>query len=176
MSLRLPSRPFLALAFLLVSGTAVLGAAWSQTRPDDPNSLASVAAELRLLRLSVEGSMRNQTEMNAMGVLLATVQSRITQLTSRLDGLRDEIRVAAEKSAASAQHISNFQAAIGRESDPNRRAEMLRSFSVDKAEADQLAAREMELRSREMQLTNDLRLEETRWAEFVAKLEQLTRR
>jgi len=37
--------------------------------------------ELRLLRLSAERTLNSQTEINAMGVLLATVQSRITQLT-----------------------------------------------------------------------------------------------
>ena len=169
-------RRWLLTAVLLVTGTAVAAAAWPQARPDDPNSLAAVGAELRLLRLSVEGSLRAQTEMNAMGVLLTTVQSRITQLTARLDGLRDEIRTASAKAQEAANVVISEQNFLAKETDPNRRNEILRFVAHNKAEADKLAAAEMDLRTRESQLTNDLRLEEIRWAEFVSRLELLTKR
>ena len=57
-----------------------------------------------------------------------------------------------------------------------RRNEIIRFMNHNKQEADTLAAREQELRTREMQLMNELRVEETRWAELVARLEQLARR
>ena len=166
-------RRLLVAAVLVLTGTAV-AAAWQQARPDD--SLAGVSAELRLLRLSVEGSLRSQTEMNAMGVLLTTVQSRITQLTARLDGLRDEISEASAKAQEAANIVLSDQNAIARETDQARRNDLIRFAPHNKAEADKLAAREQDLRTRESQLTNDLRLEEARWAEFVSRLELLTKR
>src|SRR5262245_25160578 len=161
---------------LIVAGTVVTGAALQQGRPDEPNSLAAVGGELRLLRLSIESSLRSQTEMNALGVLLAASQSRITQLTGRLDALRDDIRVANEKTQQAANMLASDQNALSRETDAVRRSEIARYLSVNKAEADKLAAHEQELRSREAQLSNDLRIEEARWGEFVGRLEQITKR
>ena len=113
MSFSFRRRSYLVFVFVILACAPVIVLAWPQAKSDD--SLSAVAAELRLLRLSVEGSMRSQTDMNAMGVLLATVQSRVTQLTSRLDKVRDDVRVAAAKAEEAANAVVSGQSALGRE-------------------------------------------------------------
>ena len=170
-----PDRRVLLVLGLALTTTAAVGAAWSQARPEE-GSLATVAAELRQLRATVEESIRTQSQTQALGVLLATHQSRVAQLTMRLDAVRAELTAATEKARSLATMVASRQAELGRVTDATQRNELDRMLRGDKEEADKAAGAEFALRAHESQLLQELQAAEARWTEFVERLEQAIKR
>lgn len=120
--------------------------------------------------------MRLQAHTQALSILLATQQSRIVQLTARLDIVRKELVDAIVKARDAASFVSSEQAGVAREQDPQRRLQLDHNLRSFKAEADKAAAVEQALRMREADLLRDLQTEETRLADSIVRLEQLVRR
>jgi hypothetical protein len=136
----------LCTAVVLTGGLTALGLA--QERADGPGSgsLAALTAEVRQLRLAVEAlakdqiqaakdqtqAAKEQAQMQALAIALSVQQSRILQLTARLDATRAELERAA------GTDLEQRQAA-----------------------------------SREAELFQMLQVEEARWADLIARLDQV---
>ena len=98
----------------------------AQTSGAGVGSLAELTAEVRLLRLAVEQSGRTQTQAQALGIFLSAQQSRILQMTTRLDVARKELDGIAQRSIEHANELASLEELLPRLSNserPRRRRE-----------------------------------------------------
>ena len=107
-------------AALLTGGFAALALAQDRNeRFDGIGSLAALTAEVRQLRLVIEelakgqtALAKDQTQTQALAVYLSVQQSRILQVTARLDATRDELAEAEtdlQKREAASREAELFQ-------------------------------------------------------------------
>src|SRR5438034_2077389 len=89
---------------------------------DGGGSLAALTSEVRQLRVAVEQSTRSQTQTQALGVYLSVQQSRILQVTTRLDSVRKELDTAAARSREIASHLANIEAELTRVTEQQSRS------------------------------------------------------
>ena len=82
-------------AVMIVSGAAWT-TVWVQAQGQSQalgasagGSLTELTAEVRQLRVSIEGAGRTQLQVSALGMALTTQQVRLSQLAARLDKLDD---------------------------------------------------------------------------------------
>ncbi len=160
-----------AVAALMGAG-AVAGLA--QGTPE-PGSMGALTAEVRELRLTIDRAGRVQSEVQALGVALSAQQSRLIQLSQRLDGIRRDL---AEKDTQARQIDSVFGTLLG---DPAKataadRAEMSPMFDMFKQQAAQARDAAAQLRARELEVYQQLQQEEGRWNDLIARLEAATKR
>ena len=162
-----------------VSVFCLLGAAvlWAQSQPGDvPGSLTALVGEVRQLRVAVEDSTRTQSQIQMLSVYLSAQQSRMIQVTSRLDATRRELADAAARSREAAIRVSNAQTEAVEAKRPEEREEAADMVHMFKEQVDAAAAREQALRAREAELLQAWQAEEARWAELITKLEQSVKR
>ena len=138
-------------------------------------SLADVAGELRQLRLAVEESTRRQTEAHALGVYLSAQQSRLVQLTSRLDVARRELdRVTRRSNELSTALTANEEEL--RSAKPEQRPVLEMQARAVKEQLEHIPAELRQAQIREAELSQMQQVEEARWADLITKLEQLIKR
>ena len=155
-------------------GAAVL---WAQSQPGEPPaSLGALVGEVHQLRLAVEDSTRTQSQIQMLSVYLSAQQSRMIQVTSRLDATRRELADAAARSKEAANLLANAQTEAVEATRPEERAQAADMVHMFKQQADVANAREQQLRTRETELLQGWQAEETRWADLIAKLEQSVKR
>ena len=167
------SRFGLALAVLVGAGGAT---SWMQTRADDPGSLAALTGEVRQLRVAVEQSTRTQSQTQALGVYLSAQQSRMVQLSQRLDGVRSELIGARNQSTQLSNLVKMMGGEPGATATADERAEHSEMAKLFRAQVDQAAQEEQRLRMRETELNQLLQQEETRWADLINRLEAVIKR
>jgi hypothetical protein len=155
--------------------TAVLAQGRSEGT-DAAASLAPLTSELRQLRVAVEAMARSQTQTQALGVYLSVQQSRILQLTTRLDAARKDIEVAVTRSQEITFRLANANDDLPRVTEPKRRTEVEDYIRQLKHEQEKVGVEEQQARARESELSQALHLEESRWTELISRLEQLTKR
>jgi len=153
--------------------TAVI---WAQNSTPDPASLGALVAEVRQLRVAVEESTRSQSQTQALAVYLSAEQSRLIQLTSRLDAVRTQLAGAASQTRQFASYLATAQAEVRDAKTADERAQAAGMVDMFKQQADTAAAQEQQLRDRESQLVQSFQAEEARWTDLVTKLEQLVRK
>ena len=161
-------------AIIIAGGAAAL---WAQTRVEDGGgTLAGLTAEVRLLRLAVEESSKAQTQTQALSVSLSAQQSRMQQISARLETTRSELVATTARLKEANRLVEAAKADLAQTTNPQERKQeeaMLATFIESTA---QTAAQERQLRIRESELTQAMQTEEQRWADLIARLEQLTRR
>ncbi len=171
---------------LLAAGIVFLGgAAWatasaqgqSQTLgPSASGSLAELTAEVRQLRVSLEGAGRTQMQVSALGMALTTQQVRMSQLAARVDKADDELSTAAAKAQEASSQVDRILKAQGRTMTPDERRMWEEEIRQMKAAVGQLVDSENRLRTRHQELLGLYRAEEDRWRDLVAKLEEIIKR
>ena len=137
-----------------------------------PNSLAGVTAEIRQLRLAVEESTRTQRQTHALGVYISAQQSRLLQVTSRLDIARRELDAVANRSKQLAADVASNEDAAVHSTKVEDRPQYEVQARYAKSELDRLAPQLQLAQSREAELAQQLQAEEARWADLIARLEQ----
>lgn len=143
------------------------------TNQPDAGSLAALTLEVHQLRLAVEDATRSQSQIQALAVYLSAEQSRLVQLSSRLDAARTELNAAVEKSRDQASAVANSQAALANSTlDPKDRLAIEADLPSLKQRADRAAQAEQAARSRETELYQALQTEEARWGDLISRLEQ----
>lgn len=137
-------------------------------------SMAALTAEVRQLRVAVEELARSQAETQALGMTLAAQQGRILQLTQQLDTVRKEIAAATAGSQGIEAQLAGFREEISRMTEPGARAGFESAMRGIEAERSRLELELQQARSRENDLSRQLALEESRWNDTLARMEQLT--
>ena len=137
-------------------------------------SLAALTAEVRQLRIAVEELARSQTETQALGITLSAQQARIQQIRQQLDAVRGGIAATGMMTQGFDGRLAGLRDELSRATDRQQRAgieDAIRAFEADQSQ------RELELqqaRSHENDLSRALALEEGRWNDTLARMEQLT--
>jgi murein L,D-transpeptidase YcbB/YkuD len=139
-------------------------------------SLGALTAEIRQLRLAIEQSTRTQTQAQAIGIFLSAQQSRILQVTTRLDAARKELEAIAEQSMHHSNELARFEEEIPRISDPNERAAVEDRSKGLKLQLKNIAAQEQQARTREAEMMQAWQQEEARWNDLIARLQQIVER
>ena len=148
---------------------------WAQNASPDPGSIGALVAEVRQLRLAVEESTRSQSQTQALGVYLSAEQSRLIQLSSRLDAVRTQLAGVTARSLQAANYLADGRAAVLLHMS-HAVTDGLGMVEMFKQQADAVADEEQQIRNRESELVQSFQTEEARWIDLVTKLEQLVRK
>ena len=162
------------LALAIVGGATVV---FGQGRgePGD-GSMAALTAEVRELRMAVQQLAQTQSQTQALGVYLSVQQSRVLQVSSQLDSARKDLDTAARQSNELASKLADLDEQLPRVSDPAERNAIQGASREMKREHALMNAQEQQARSRELELSQALQAEESRWSALITRLEALTQR
>ena len=171
------------LAAVVIVSSAAWATVWAQAQgqsqplgPSSGGSLAELTAEVRQLRVSLEGAGRTQMQVSALGMALTTQQVRMSQLAVRVDKADDDLSMASAKAQNAASQMERILKAQGRTTTPEDRRSWEEEIRQLKAIVSQLADDENRLRARQQELMAMYRAEEDRWRDLVAKLEEIIKR
>jgi hypothetical protein len=135
-------------------------------------SLEAILTEIRQLRQAVEEANRKQSQIQSLGVYVSAQHSRMTQLSARLDNVRTELTAAAARSQEMAALVANAEKEAADASNAEEREEAAGMVKLFKQQAAVVAQREQQLRDREIELAQAFTVEEGRWADLIARLDQ----
>jgi hypothetical protein len=139
-------------------------------------ALIAIAEELRLLRSAVQEANKSELETRALTVYLSAQQSRLVQLSTRLDTATAKRRAAEQDLAATGREAETAEADALRTTDSQRRAlqqALLRELKQVMGDREEQVD---ELRKAEAEMLQSLQAEEARWIELLSKLEETIRR
>jgi hypothetical protein len=161
-------------ALAIVGGaTVVLGQ--GRAEPAD-GSMAALTAEVRELRVAIQQFAQTQSQTQALGVYLSVQQSRILQVSSQLETARRELDGVARQSSDVTSRLSDLEDELPRLSDPTKRSAVQEAIREMRREQALAAAQEQHLRNREIELSQTMQTEESRWSSLLTRLESLTQR
>jgi hypothetical protein len=163
-------------AGVLIISFAVVTMAQDKSEAANVGSLAALTAEVRQLRLAVEESTRTQSQTQALGVYLSVQQSRLVQVTARLDTARKELDDITVRSKVFAADLSRINETLLRETNPQVRAGLESEGQAAKQELERLGIQDQQVRSREAELSQMLQAETTRWTDLISTLERLIKK
>ena len=166
----------------LVAGIAVLSGAAVVTTlaqglgPSGAGSLAELTAEVRQLKVAIQEAGRSQNQMQALNISLTAQQSRLAQVSARLDTAEEDLQQAIGRTWEAVAVITTAQ----NEPRPNitaeERAQLAEMVKMFRREADEAQTRENTARAKRDDLMNAFRAEEARWLQLVARLEEVVKR
>jgi hypothetical protein len=163
----------ITVGLMMCAGAAL----WAQTKTDETGgSLAALTAEVRLLRVAVEDGTKRQAEVQALAVSLSAQQSRMVQLSARIDAVRTEIASTEQRAKQSAFFLGSAQKEAAESTNPDERKQATEMLALFRQGADEAAAAMDNLRRREADFQSSLRIEEQRWADLISRLEQSIRK
>jgi hypothetical protein len=158
---------------IAVGATVVL--AQGRGEPAD-GTMAGLTAEVRELRLAVQQLAQTQSQTQALGVYLSAQQSRVLQVSSQLDAARRELETAVFQTSEVGAKLAELEEELPRVSEPAQRNAIQDGLRGIRREHGLLSAKEQQVRNRELELSQSLQAEESRWSSLISRLEALTQR
>lgn len=137
-------------------------------------SLAALTAEVRQLRVAVEGLARSQAETQALTVALSAQQDRVRQLSDQLRAAREEVVTYDSTRQRFAEELPNLADQISRTTDRERRADLEDRNRSIQGEHGRIESLLQQARGRESDLSRELAVEEDRWEDLLSRLHELT--
>ena len=166
----------------LAAAVAVLAAAaavttWAQgLGPSTAGSLAELTAEVRQLKVALQEASRSQNQMQALNISLTAQQSRLAQVSTRLDTAEEDLQQAMSRTREAVTAIATAQNETRPNISTEERAQLAEMEKMFRQQADEAQTRENNARARRDDLMNAFRAEEARWLQLVAKLEEIVKR
>ena len=166
----------------LAAAIAVLAAAaavttWAQgLGPSSAGSLAELTAEVRQMRVALQEASRSQNQMQALNISLTAQQSRLAQVSARLDTAEEDLQQAMSRTREAVTVITTAQNETRPNMTAEERGQLAEMVKVFRQQADEAQARENNARAKRDDLVNAFRAEEARWLQLVAKLEEIVKR
>lgn len=174
---RTPFAPIaVVLAGLLLAPGAASTVSAQSADAESVKALKELVAEVRSLRAVIEQYANAQIQSQAVGELLSVQQRRVSDVTARLDSVRQELDGSASETRRITAAVTGLEESLRRASDPNERGQLEMQLRANRSELEQRAAQEQGLRGRESELLNSLGIEEAKWSELVDRLNQWLRR
>ena len=161
---------------LAIAGGASIALAQGRGEATDVGSMVALTAEVRELRLAVQQLAQTQSQTQALGVYLSVQQSRLLQVSSQLDSARKELDTVAGRSNELATRLADLEEELPRVSDPTQRNAIQGASREMKRERALASAQEEQARNRELELSQALQAEESRWSALLTRLEALIQR
>ena len=137
-------------------------------------SLAALTAEVRQLRVAVEGFARSQAETQVLGVALSAQQSRVLQLNQQLDAVRKDIDSATALSRGFEEQLPGLSSELSRVTERGQREGLESMIRAVESERNRMELQLQETRARESDLSRTLALEENRWNDLLSRMQRLT--
>lgn len=163
-----------AMALAIAGGAAVV-LGQGRGEPTD-GSMAALTAEVRELRVAVQQFAQTQSQTQALGVYLSVQQSRILQVSSQLETARRELDGVSRQSSEVTSRLASLEEELPRISDSKQRDATQEAIREMRREQGLAAAQEQQLRNRELELSQTMQAEESRWSTLLTRLEALTQR
>jgi len=164
---------FAVAAIVIVAGIST----WAQgLGPSASGSLSELTSEVRQLRVAIQDAARGQNQMQALNISLTAQHSRLTQVSSRLDASNEELQKASAKTQAATKGLLEIQSMAGGATTAQDRAGYDAMMKQMRYQVDVATEEENQIRTRQSDLLNAFRMEETRWRELVAKLEEILKK
>jgi hypothetical protein len=160
---------------LAIAGSATVVIGQNRSEPAD-GSLSALTAEVRALRVAVQQLSQTQSQTQALGVYMSVQQNRVLQVSSQLDAARNELDGAAFRSNELATKLADLEEQLPRVSDPALRNAIQEQSRELNREHALISAQEQKVRNRELELSQSLQAEESRWSALVTRLEALVSR
>jgi hypothetical protein len=160
---------------LAIAGGATVVFGQGRGEPAE-GSMAALTAEVRALRLAVQQLAQTQSQTQALGVYLSVQQSRVLQVSSQLDAARRELDSLSIQATEMGSKLAELEEELPRISEPAQRNAMQDGIRGLRREHGTLSAREQQARNRELELSQSLQTEESRWSSLISRLEALTQR
>ncbi|HET9267786.1 MAG TPA: hypothetical protein VFO31_06465 [Vicinamibacterales bacterium] len=160
---------------LAIVGGATVVVGQSRGEPAD-GSMAALTAEVRELRVAVQQFAQTQSQTQALGVYLSVQQSRILQVSSQLETARRELDGVSRQSSEVTSKLGDLEEELPRISDPMQRNAVQEAIRQMRREQALATAQEQQLRNREIELSQTMQTEESRWSSLLTRLESLTQR
>ena len=160
---------------LAIAGGATVVFGQGRGEPAE-GSMAALTAEVRELRLAVQQLAQTQSQTQALGVYLSVQQSRVLQVSSQLDAARKELETTSFAASEMAAKVADLEEQLRRISEPAERNAIQDGLLGIRREHGLLSAKEQQARNRELELSQSLQAEESRWSSLISRLEALTQR
>jgi len=150
---------------------------WAQgLGPSTAGSLAELTAEVRQLKVALQEASRSQNQMQALNISLTAQQSRLAQVSTRLDTAEEDLQQAMSRTREAVTAIATAQNETRPNISTEERAQLAEMVKMFRQQADEAQTRENNARARRDDLMNAFRAEEARWLQLVAKLEEIVKR
>jgi hypothetical protein len=150
---------------------------WAQgLGPSTGGSLSELTAEVRQLKVAIQDASRSQNQMQALNISLTAQQSRLAQVSARLDTAEEDLQQAVGLTRDAMAAISAAQKETRPNSSVEERAQLAEMVKMFREQADEAQTRENTLRAKRDELMNSFRAEEARWLQLVARLEEILKR
>ena len=160
---------------LAIAGGATVVFGQGRGEPAE-GSMAALTAEVRELRLAVQQLAQTQSQTQALGVYLSVQQSRVLQVSSQLDAARRELDSLSVQATEVGSKLAELEEELPRISEPAQRNAIQDGIRGIRREHGLVSAREQQARNRELELSQSLQTEESRWSSLISRLEALTQR
>jgi chromosome segregation ATPase len=170
------SKPGATIGAMFLGAAVCAATLFAQVSQPPAGSLGELTAEIRQLRLAIEQSSRTQMQAQALGIFLSAQQSRILQVTTRLDAARKELDAAAQRALDDANRLARLEEQIPQVSDQNERTAIEDQSRHLKVAIKTIAAQEQQARAREAEMLQAWQQEEARWNDLIARLQQIVER
>jgi uncharacterized protein (DUF3084 family) len=138
--------------------------------------LAALTEEVHQLRLAIQTSAGTQTQIQATTVYLSAEQSRLTQLSARIDKVQTDLRTRLSANQEIANRMKEFQSELATATDAEVRNSLTDLIKETKPFYDRALEEENQLRARESELLTMFQTEEARWQDLLARLEALIKK
>jgi chromosome segregation ATPase len=153
----------------------------AQTREADGSITRELVNEVRALRAAVERYGEGQIQTQTITGLMEIQQRLLNDLNTRLDALRRDLDVAAQKTNELTQQLASVEQSQANPSmttaasaEKRREMEAYRTHLRD--QTDTHTAHIHRLNARETDLLNQIAAEQVKWNELVGRLDQFIRR
>ena len=160
-----------AVAVGILCGAVVHAQEKAASPSADP--LTALTAEVRLLRMAIEKSTQVQTQIQGLSVYLSAQQSRLINVSGRLDAARTEL----DRVTLNTRDITNKLALLAspptQPVTPELRLAVEQQTTAIKNELKIVSEHEAQLRARESAIAAELQTEIARWTDLTGRLEQL---
>ena len=169
------------IAVLVVTGAAWTGRAAAQAPQGGPDVLPALLEEVRGLRSAMEQMASAGPRIQLFTSRLQLQETRISNMIRRLDTVRDNLAEAQREYARMQAQQQQMEAAVadGRSAGSTQAreeakqaefvlGEVKREIAIRKATVDRLTGEEA-------QLTQDINVEQARWTDINARLDELER-
>jgi chromosome segregation ATPase len=137
-------------------------------------SLAALTAEVRQLRVAVEGFARSQAETQALATALSAQQDRVRQLSQQLAAAREQVDSSDTASRSFGERLQGLADQLSRATDRDHRTELEARIRDFEAERNRMELQLQQARGRESDLSRALAVEEDRWNDLLSRLERVT--
>jgi chromosome segregation ATPase len=169
------------IAALVVTGAVWTGRVAAQTPQPGPDVLPALLEEVRGLRAAMEQMASAGPRIQLFTSRLQLQETRINNMVRRLDTVRDNLANAQKDYARTGAQQQQFEAALSEQrasSSPEAREEAKQAqFMIGEVKREAAMAKSTldRLTAEEAQLLQDINVEQARWTDINARLDELER-